>query len=177
MVVINRVDLDKLGETVEMIRKDISKARRTTRLEGEWFLDSVDGPQFRAEVSVERGKFVLEADQPGFLGGGGTRPGPMHYCLYGVAACTGATFATIAATEGIILRRMMVTVESYMDFSKTLGLTDRPIVEEVKLRITVDTDAEEKRIQELRKFAEERCPAVFCLTTSVKMTVEVTRWR
>lgn len=94
---------------------------------------------------------------------------------YGVAACTAATFATIAATEGVKLKKMRVAVEGHMDFSKTLGISDNPIVEEVKLRITVDSDAGDKKIQELGRLAEERCPAVFCLTNPIKMTVEVAK--
>jgi uncharacterized OsmC-like protein len=175
MVVVNRVNLDKLNETVREITNDPNKAKKVTRIEGEWLLDEVEGPQFRAEIQAEKGKFTIEADQPISLGGWGTRPGPMHYCLYGVAACTAATFATIAATEGIKLRKMKIVVEGHMDLSKTLGISENPIVEEVKLQIIVDTDAGDEKIHEIKKLAEERCPAVYCLTAPVKMTVEVSK--
>lgn len=128
-------------------------------------------------MQAEKGKFSLEADQPSLQGGGGARPGPMHYCFYGVAACTAATFATTAAMEGIRLKKMRVAVEGRMDLSKTLGVSENPIVEEVRLQIRVDTDAGDEKIQELRRLAEERCPAVFCLTNPVKMVVEVSKTR
>jgi len=175
MGIVNRVNLDRLNETVQKMKTDPSKAKRVTKIEGEWILDETWWPQFRAEIQTETGGFFLEADQPILLGGEGIRPSPMHYCLYGVAACTAATFATVAATEGVKLKKMRVAVEGRMDFSKTLGISDKPIVEEVKLRITVDSDADDKRIQELRRLAEERCPAVFCLTNPVKMTLEVAK--
>jgi len=175
MVVVNRVNLDKLNETLREITNNPNKAKKVTRIEGEWLLDEVEGPQFRTEIQAEKGKFIIEADQPIPLGGGGTRPGPMHYCLYGVAACTAATFATIAATEGIKLRKMKIVVEGHMDLSKTLGISENPIVEEVKLQIIVDTDAGDEKIHEIKKLAEERCPAVYCLTAPVKMTVEVSK--
>lgn len=172
-MIVNRVNLNKLNETVENIRSNRDKAKKVTRIEGEWLLDQEGGPQFRAEIQAEKEKFILEADQPVPLGGGGSRPSPMHYCLYGVAACTAATFATVAASEGIKLRKMRVAVEGRMNLSKTLGILDLPIVEEVKLQITVDTDASDEKIRELRELAEERCPAVFCLTTPIRMTIEV----
>ena len=173
--VLNRVNVDRLNETARAMRETPDKAKRTMGLEGEWLFSDADAPQFRAEVQAEKGKFVVEADQPTFLGGGGTRPGPMHYCLYGVAACTAATFVTVAATEGIELKKVKVRVESYMNFSKVLGIADTPIIDEVKLKITVVSDAGDEKIRELGMMAEERCPAVFCLTNPVKMSVEVAR--
>ena len=174
-MIVNRVNLNKLNETVENIRLNRDKAKKVTKIEGEWLLDPEEGPQFRAEVQTEKEKFTIEADQPIPLGGGGTRPSPMHYCLYGVAACTAATFATIAASEGVKLRRMRVAVEGHMDLSKTLGISDLPIVEEVKLQITVDTDAGDEKVRELKRLAGERCPAAFCLTNPVKMVIEIVK--
>lgn len=171
----NRVNLDRLDDTIQRVRMDPSKAKRVTRIEGEWVLDELWWPQFRAEIQAERGILILEADQPIPLGGEGIKPSPMHYCLYGVAACAAATFATVAATEGIRLRKMRVAVEGRMDLSKTLGISENPIIEEVKLQITVDIDAGDDRVQGLRKLAEERCPAIFCLTNPIKIAVEVTK--
>jgi len=73
-------------------------------MEGTWNVGEGDGPQFEAEVSFEKGKLNLEMTQPTFLGGSGTRPGPMHYCLFGLASCYAATFATIAAMEDLPLK-------------------------------------------------------------------------
>ncbi len=171
----NRVNVGKLNETAKTMRETPEKAKRTMRLEGEWLFNEAEIPQFRAEVQAEKEKFVIEADQPTFLGGGGTRPGPMHYCLYGVAACTAATFATVAATEGIELKKMRIAVESNMNFSKVLGIANAPIMEEVKLKITVVSDADDEKIRQLTRMAEERCPAAFCLTNPIKMNVEVAK--
>lgn len=175
MNVLNRVNVGKLNETVKAMKEAPEKTKRTMRLEGEWLFNESEIPQFRAEVQAEKEKFVIEADQPTFLGGGGTRLGPMHYCLYGVAACTAATFATVAAVEGIELKKMRVAIESNMNFSKVLGIAEAPIIEEVKLKITVVSNASDQKIGQLGRIAEERCPAVFCLTNQVKMTVEATK--
>lgn len=175
MNVLNRINLDRLKETIQKIREDSSEAKKTTRIEGEWILDDAGAPQFRAEIQTETQTFTVEADQPTSLGGGGTRPSPMHYCLYGVAACTAATFVTLAATEGIELKKMRVAVEGNMNFSKVLGIADMPIIDEVKLRITIVSDASDEKIRELGRAAEERCPAVFCLTNPIKMSVEVAK--
>ena len=72
----NNVNLDALEKSASAIRTDASKAKRTNRVEGVWNLNAGQ-PQFAAELSFEGGKLTLEADQPGFLGGGGSRPAPM----------------------------------------------------------------------------------------------------
>ncbi|MFQ6076020.1 MAG: hypothetical protein ACE5Z5_07800 [Candidatus Bathyarchaeia archaeon] len=105
MRIINRVNLDRLDDTIQRMKKNPSQAKKVTRVEGEWILDEAWWPQFRAKIQAEGGSFILEADQPKAQGGEGIKPSPMHYCLYGVAACTAATFATVAATEGIELRK------------------------------------------------------------------------
>jgi len=85
-------------------------------MEGTWNVGEGDGPQFEAEVSFEKGKLNLEMTQPTFLGGSGTRPGPMHYCLFGLASCYAATFATIAAMEDLPLKGFKIIAENRMDF-------------------------------------------------------------
>ena len=172
---LNRINLDKLMETSEAMKGDPGKAVKTTRVEGEWLLDLDSGPQFRAVISADGGEFILEADQPKPLGGGGSRPSPIHYCLYGIAACTAATFATIAASEGIRLRKMRVVIENKINFSRPLGLSDEPIVEGVNLEIFVDTDAGDEDIERLKKLTIERCPAIYCVTNPIKMELSVNK--
>ncbi|MBI3752957.1 MAG: OsmC family protein [Deltaproteobacteria bacterium] len=170
---LNNIDVAKLKGTVEALSKDLSKAKKTNRIEGEWNLG--DGPQFSAAVEFENGKMKLMADQPTFLGGGGQQPGPMIYCLYGSASCYAATFATMAAMEGITLKRLKVTAESYIDFSKVFGLSENPIAEKVKFILHVESDAPKNKIAELEELAKKRCPAVYCLTNPIRLetTLEI----
>lgn len=164
---INNIDVSKLSGTVDALKKDLSKAKKTNRIEGEWNVG--DGPQFRATIEFENGKVKLMADQPTFLGGGGQQPGPMIYCLYGSVSCYAATFATLAAMEGISLKKLKVTAESYIDFSKVFGLSDNPIAEKVKFILHVESDAPKDRLRELEELAKKRCPAVYCLTNPIKL--------
>ncbi len=58
-------------------------------------------------MAFEGREMTLETDQPPGQGGG-SRPGPMLYCLYGLASCYTATFATTAAMMEVELRRLEV---------------------------------------------------------------------
>lgn len=168
---VNNVNVDKLKETVASMQKDLSKAKKTNKVEGEWSLSN--GAQFKAEVSFENGKVTFEADQPSFLGGGGLAPGPMIYCLYGSASCYVATFATMAAMEGIELKKLKVIAESNIDFSKVFGLSENPIAEKVKFTLIVETDAPKEKIRQLEEMSRQRCPAVYCLTNPIPLETEL----
>lgn len=169
MLVINNVNVESLLETVNQTKVDPGKLKRTSVVIGRWILDE-GGPQFSAEVRYEKGFSVIEADQPAFMGGAETSPSPMHYCLFGLASCFTATLTTLAAQEGIELKRLEVAAEGHYDYSRTFGVADKPVVEEIVFK--VDADAESKRLNELLRLAEERCPAVSCLTNPIKTSVE-----
>lgn len=170
----NHVNMDKLRELMEAIKKDPANAKNSPRVSGDWIFE--DGqPQFRSVIEVEGGKFTTEADMPTNLGGWGSRPGPLHWCLYGLASCFAFTFAALAAMEGIALNRLSVEAEGHIDFSKVFGLTENPIVEEVKFKVTADSNADAEKMEHLRRLAEERCPAVYCLTKPIKVSIELVK--
>ncbi len=172
---LNRINLENLMKTVEYIKENPEAAIKTTRVEGEWILDEEEGPQFKATISTSEGEFQLEADQPIQLGGSGVRPSPIHYCLYGVASCTAATLATIAATQGIKLNKMKVSITNKINFSRPLGLSDAPTVQEIQLEIQIETDANEDKIKNLEQLTKNRCPAIYCLTNPIKTTLKINK--
>src|SRR4030065_828200 len=122
MVVLNNVNVSMLEQVVKEAQTDKSKVRRQQKIEGEWLLKE-GGPQFRAEVSFEGGKVVMETDQPRNLGGGGTRPGPLHYCFFGLLSCYTSTFAAMASMMGIRLKRLTARLDGDLNFSRAFGLS------------------------------------------------------
>src|SRR4030067_1879863 len=116
--IVNNVDLDKIGKTVEAGKKDKFTLRRPVKLQGEWILDSTKGYQFRTEMSYEKGKQLIEIHSPSFMGGNGNRAGPMVYCVPGITSCFFSTFATGAAMMGVKLTRLGVDAEGNVNFAK-----------------------------------------------------------
>ena len=170
----NHVNMESLTKLVEAIKGDPANARITPKVTGKWIFEEGQ-PQFRSDIEVEGGTFTVDADMPTSLGGWGSAPSPLHYCLYGLASCYAFTFAALAAMEGVALRKLEVETEGHIDVSKVFGLSDDPIVEEVRWRVVVDSDADDQTIERLKKLAEERCPAVYCLTNPIKLTIDVGR--
>ena len=168
MTIINNVNLSVLQQVAKEAKTDKSKVKRTQKIDGDWLL-SEGNPQFRAEISFEAGKMILESDQPKNMGGGGTRPGPMHYCFFGLVSCYTATFAAMASQMEITLSKLRVKLEGNLNFSRVFGLSQEPIMEEIRITLEVESDAPREKLEEVEKLAYERCPAVFALTEPVNL--------
>ena len=53
---IYKVELKKLRDTIEHVKKNPDEAKRVTKIEGTWNIDEGGGPQFEAEIAFEKGK-------------------------------------------------------------------------------------------------------------------------
>ncbi len=169
------MNLAALQGTLEEMRSDPARMRRTNRVEGVWRVEG--GPQFSAVLAFQGGEVELEADQPPFAGGGGRAPGPVQYCLYAFASCFAATFATLAASEGIALEELRVSAESDLNFGAVFGLDEGAVVEGVRLRLEVSSNAPPERLRALEEEARRRCPAAYCISNPIKLETEVAEAR
>jgi len=172
--IVNNVDLDKITQTAAGGKKDKSTLRKPVKLQGEWNLNPTSGYQFRTELSFEKGKQIIEIDSPSFLGGSGNRLGPMAYCVAGIASCFIATFAIVAASQGVILKRLDASVECNINFAKTFDVADEPITEGITFKIDADSDnADKSMLERLLKLAEERCPAMYSMSHIIKVDATI----
>jgi len=172
MARVNNVDVEKVQAFESKIKQDPSMARKTQVIEGEWIV-AEGGAQFQSTIFFEGGETVFKMDNPTFMGGGGTVPGPMHYCFYGLASCYTGTFATMAAMLGIRLKKLTTRVEADVNFSRVFGVSEAPTMEEVRVTLQVESNAPEEKIKEAEKLALERCPVVFTLRNPVKLTANL----
>ncbi|MEW6036620.1 MAG: OsmC family protein [Candidatus Micrarchaeota archaeon] len=165
---INNIDTEKAGAFIAEAEADPKKAIKEKSVEGEWVFD--DGkPQFRASLKHGEASTVVEADGPGFMGGSSSKPDPVQYCLFGLAACYAQTLAAVAAEKGIMLKKLKVSAANRVNLRKALGLGEEPIVESVRLKVSVSGG---KDVEELMRLAKERCPGVYCLTNPIKLDIE-----
>jgi uncharacterized OsmC-like protein len=165
---INNVDVEKIRSFMEQVNADPSRARKTQVIEGEWVLRD-GGPQFRSHVTFESGDATLETDNPTFMGGGGALPGPMHYCFYGLAACYTGVFAAAATELGVRLDSLTARVEADLNFAPVFGVSDEPIMEEVRVILNVVSSSGEAAVREAERLALERCPVVYTLRHQIRL--------
>ena len=173
-MVMNHMNLEGLQIFVEDAKKDLSKAKKSKKIECSWNFNE-GKPQIEAKIQHPKGETILRSDFAPFMGGEGLAPDPIQYCLFGLAACFAGTFMSMATMMGIKIQDLRVSAENFTDLSKTLGLTDNPIVERVKIVTTVKSDAKEEQLKELEKMAHERCPGVYCLVNPIRLETELLR--
>ena len=181
MTNLNNVNVDAVNATVTRSKSDPSARRMKQSLIGEWNLRDPSNPQFFAVLKTEKGgEFKLQADQPSPQGGNGIAPGPIPYCLYGIAGCFAATLATTAALEKVKINKLNVNVVADMNMSRVFGLSEEPIMEKVTLSVDLELEGvndsnKEQQLQRLVDLAEQRCPAAYTLTHGTKLEVKLTR--
>jgi uncharacterized OsmC-like protein len=166
------MNLEGMKIFMEEVKQDYSKAKKSKKVECSWNFNE-GKPQIESKVQHPKGETILRADFAPFMGGEGLAPDPIQYCLFGLAACFAGTFMSMATMMGIKIHDLRVSAENLTDLTKTLGLTDNPIVERVKIVTTVKSDAKEEQLKELERLAHERCPGVYCLVNPIPLGTEL----
>jgi len=170
----NHMNLEGLKIFIDEVKQNLSKAKKTKKVECLWNFDE-GKPQIESKIHHPRGETTVRSDFAPFMGGEGLAPDPIQYCLFGLAACFAGTFMSMATMMGIKVQELRVSAENFTDLSKTLGLTNNPIVEKVKIITTVKSDAKEEQLKELQKMAHERCPGVYCLVNPIPLETELVK--
>ncbi|MDT7892333.1 MAG: OsmC family protein [Thermoproteota archaeon] len=171
----NNINLEKLRETIEKLKKDPSLRRTKQTISGEWNANDPTKPQFKSIIKTEKGEFTLLADLPLQQGGNMLAPGPIPYCLFGVAACFASTLAMVATLEGKKINKLNLDLIADMNMSRVFALEDAPVIEKVTILVNLEIDGENNKevLRKLIQLAEERCPAAYTLTHGTKLEVQL----
>ena len=130
------------------------------------------GLRFRAEFSGG----TIATDMPASVGGGGSAPSPGWLWRASLAACEATLIKMRAATLGVAVERLEVTVDSESDDRGILGLDDTvpagPLSGRVKVRITAP-GASAAQLSEIVAWADRHCPVADGFRRAVPLTLEV----
>jgi uncharacterized OsmC-like protein len=165
---INHVNTDQVMDTATKGRSDPKAVRRTMKLEGIWVFEN-DQPQFVTELAYEKGKQRIEVDSPIFMGGSGSRLGPMQYCITGIASCFLSTVVTVATIKDVKLKSAKILAECNLNFGKTFDISNDPIVDSVSFKVFIEGDADREKLTSIIKEAEQKCPAVYSLAHQINV--------
>lgn len=164
----NNVNVERMEAFRKEVEEDPGAARRHKVVEGTWIFKE-GSPQFVAALPFPKGSVEVACEMPPMMGGWGTSPDPLQYCLYGLAACFATTLAGVATEKGVALRRLEIRAENRVDLRKSLGMSTDPIIEAVRLGIHLEGDLDRVGLERLVRLAEERCPGVECVTRSIPL--------
>jgi uncharacterized OsmC-like protein len=159
--VVNGVDVDVVGGTVEAIKENGDLAKCKFRLRNTW----VQGGHNRSTVgdfygacqeNSHQATFELDADEPPVLAGTDLAPNPVEHLLHALAGCLTSTLVYHAAIRGIQIDELECEVEGDLDLRGFLGLSKevRRGYQNIRVKFRVKTDSEHlERLRALSKLS------------------------
>ncbi len=162
----NREELRELQSPLKQrYRLDPAAAMITLRAEGRLG----DGVCCR----VDTGRALVEAGLHPATGGTGLQACSGDMLLEALVACAGVTLSAVATALGIPLRGGRLVAEGDLDFRGTLGVAkDAPVgFRQVRLSITIDSDAGPEERQKLLELTERYCVVYQTLRSSPDIRV------
>ncbi len=170
----NRINIEVFKETIKKGKNDRSSYLKSLEIEGTWRLGANSGPQFETKLKTEKaGEVLVQSDETIILGGGGTAPNPVQYCIGGLLACFSATYVKWASMEGIELKSFKIRSTANMDLSAALGLTENPPLSNLRIELEIESDEPLEKLLEINEIAKKRCPGYYCLTHGIIPQIDV----
>jgi uncharacterized OsmC-like protein len=115
--------------------------------------------QARIACKVETGRALTVAGLHPATGGSGLELCSGDMLLEALVACAGVTLKAVATALEIPLASGTVSAEGDLDFRGTLGVAkDAPVgFAQIRLRLDVETDAAQDKLDQLLKLTERYC--------------------
>ncbi|GAA3891042.1 OsmC family protein [Sphingomonas limnosediminicola] len=171
---VNGLDLNALGEVVEAIEQDASKAKVsfdvTTRWTGQTRSETiVDGFTIAGERVARSHKIV--ADEPCELLGADSAPNPQELLMAAVNACMSVGYAAGAALKGITLDKLEIRTKGTLDLRGFLGLDDSVPAgyEVVDYEVTIAGNGTPEQFEEIHQTVMKTSPNYFNLNRPIRM--------
>jgi uncharacterized OsmC-like protein len=126
---------------------------------------------------VETGRALAIAGLHPATGGSGLELCSGDMLLEALVACAGVTVRAVATALDIPLRSGTVSAEGDLDFRGTLGVAkDAPVgFAQIRLRIDLDTDAPQDKLDQLLKLTERYCVVYQTIKSGPPVDVKVVR--
>ncbi|MDH4098196.1 MAG: OsmC family protein [Nitrospira sp.] len=175
--VMNGVDVERLGQTIQAIQKDPGLAKSQFRATNRWVngghnRSTIQGFYAAGQEDTSRTKpFVLEADEPPVLLGKDEGANPVEFVLHALAACVTTSLVYHAAARGITLESVESQLEGDLDLRGFLGLSDqvRRGYKEIRVKFNVKSDASPEQLEELTKFS----PVYDIISNAVPVSIQM----
>lgn len=160
---------ESIAGAVEYLAANPGKARYTDSPA----TAKIDG--LRSTVSGPDGA-TLVSDMPTGIGGAASAPTPGWLMRAALASCDATLIAMRAATEGITLDTLEVTVDGESDDRGLLGMDNQtpagPLHTRVRVRIAAQ-GVDSAKLREIVEWADQHSPVGDAIRRAVPTTVEV----
>jgi len=176
--VINGVDVDRMGATIQAVQNNPSLATFQFRADNRWINGGHNRSTIKSfygagqEDTIRTNPYVLDADEPPVLLGEDHAANPAEYVLHALAACLTTSLVYHAAERGIRIESVESTLEGDLDLQGFLGLSDhvRPGYKEIRVRFTIKADAPAEELKKLTKLS----PVYDIVSNPVPVSIAIT---
>jgi uncharacterized OsmC-like protein len=126
--------------------------------------------------SVATGRTIVEAGLHPATGGDGLHACSGDMLLQALVACAGVTLRSVATARGLDVSGT-VRAEGDLDFRGTLGVDKEAPVgfAEIRVRFEVETDADQDKLDLLKKLTERYCVVYQTIKNRPKVSVSMKR--
>ena len=171
---VNGLDLAALGEVVEAIQADASKAivgfDVVTRWKGQTRSETtVDGFTMAGE-RINRSHTIV-ADEPFELLGSDGAPNPQELLMAAFNACITVGYVAGAALRGITIEALEIRTRGELDLRGFLGLSDdvAPGYQNVDYEVRIKGDGSAADFEEIHQTVMKTSPNYFNMSRPIKM--------
>jgi len=124
-------------------------------------------------VTLPGGSFIV--DEPETMPGGQNKgPNPIDLFCGSFGTCQEITYKMYATVLGIKLKSVSANVETTVDLRGLVGLAEKKGLTTLTCTLTLETDATEEKIAELKAAVDAHCPLVATLNSSVPVSTSLT---
>lgn len=171
---VNGLDLQALGEVVEAIQNDASKAivgfDVVTRWKGQTRSETTVTGFTLAGERVER-SHTITADEPYELLGADSAPNPQELLMAAFNACITVGYVAGAALRGITLDSLEIRTKGELDLRGFLGLSDNvaPGYQNVDYEVRIKGNGSAEDFEEIHQTVMKTSPNYFNMSRPIKM--------
>ncbi|TFF89741.1 MAG: OsmC family peroxiredoxin [Promethearchaeota archaeon] len=166
---INRINLEKLQDTIEVFTQNPELCKRVIEAKGDWRLNVEYGPQFEIQLQTEKaGEITIQTDETIILGGGGTSFHPVALCIAGFCASISSTFIKTASFKGIKLTRFEIKAKMDIDLTTGFGIEDGiPMIDGFNVELIVESNSDTETLQSILEETKKRDFCYYCYSTPI----------
>ncbi len=169
---INNIDIDRIYQAEKEVYINVDLAYKIISVNGYWNFADNNG-QFISSLEFNNDSQNVISDNPNFLGGSDKYPEPLKYFLFGIVSCFASSYVISASINDIKLKSLSLKIEGKFNYSYFYSLSSEPKIEEIKLFITVDSNATKTELMRIKNSALECCPALSAIDKSVIIGVQL----
>jgi uncharacterized OsmC-like protein len=176
----NGVNVDKLFETIDLIKKDPQIAKFRFKAANKW----ITGGHNRTTVKdfdgacarhLRNESFVYDEDEPPILLGNDKGANPVEYALTALAGCLTTSLVYHASARGIKIDEIESTLKGDLDLRGFLGMDDkvRNGYQNIEVDFKIKSDASKEQLEELVNLAKKRSPVFDIVSNPTPVNVSL----